>query len=349
VPAALCLALLAQTTVYGIILCVAVAVAWVLGQWSDGRAGRAGRVERRQTALFAVIVAASVAAAALWLRPPADSGWATEWLLHFDWLRLQSAMGTFWRAFFPIPVPGLHFWNTNVFGSFPLLAGLCGACIAALVAWRLRTSVPALACWVLGAGGVVLFSYVKYPGTQRHHGQVFLAFLAASWLLAWERKRAEDVAPLQPREENLWNAGILAVLAVQLVVGLYASVVDLARPFSASQAAAAWIRDNRLDDRMIVADKDQITLPVLARLDRPRVYFPRSRRTRRLMIWDTRRLRPLKEQDFLAAVEAEIGRPPGRVLVLTSYPLRRVPPYLQLVARFEPGIVESERYFLYRN
>lgn len=349
VPAALCLALLAQTTVYGVILGVALAAAVGVDLRRDALAGRVGRGDRRRAALSAAIVAASVAAACLWLRPPADSGFAVGWRVHFDWLRLQGAVGTIWRAFVPVPVPGLHFWNTNVLDPFPVLAGLCGAVIAALVTWRFRASATALICWALGAGGVVLFSYLKHPGAQRHHGHVFLAFLAASWLLAWGRSRSGEAAVPRPWEARLSNAGIFAVLAIQLAVGWYASAMDLARPFSASQAAAAWIRDNRLADRVIVADRDQITLPVLARLDRPRVFFPRSRQTRRLIVWNTRRLRPLTEQAVLAAVEAEIGRPPGRVLLLTSYPLKGVPPDLQPVARFEPGIVSGERYYLYRN
>jgi hypothetical protein len=294
-------------------------------------------------------VVASVAAACVWLRPPDDSGFAVGWQTRFDWPLLQSAVGSIWRAFVPVPIPGLHFWNTNVLDPFPLLAGLCGAVIAALVTWRFRSSVPALICWALGAGGVVLFSYLKNPGEQRHHGHVFLAFLAASWLLAAGRNRAGEAAVPRPGEERLSNAGIFAILAIQFVVGLYASAVDLVRPFSASQAAAAWIRDNRLDDRAIVADRDPITLPVLARLDHPRVYFPRSQQTRRLIVWNTRRLRPLTERDVLAAVQAEIGRPPGRVLLLTSYPLSLVPPYLQPVASFGAGIVLKERYYLYRN
>lgn len=206
--------------------------------------------------------------------------------------------------------------------------------------------------------------FFEYAILSRHYALGLLCLVAALAFLAAPRPRlvpaalcpallaqgrASEAAASGPWEARLSNAGIFAVLAIQLAVGWYASAVDLVRPFSASQAAAAWIRENRLDDRAIVADRDQITLPVLARLDRPRVLFPRSGQTRRLLLWNARRLRPLKERDLLAAVAAEIARPPGRVLLVTSYPLRGVPPDLRQVARFEAGIVSSERYYLYRN
>ena len=346
-PAALGLALLMQTTVYGLILAVAMIAAWCVALWRTSSLRDTGIRDRIVLGLATVLLMVSLATAVVWLRPPADSGFLTPWYWTFDIGRAVSTIGTLWRAFVPVPTPGLHFWNSNMLDSFPLLACILGLVIAALAFQQFRSSPKALTCWTVGAGGLLLFTYVKYLGCQRHHGHLFLAFLAASWLMAADRNRRAraDGGPAQGVGRSCgW---IYAVLIVQLLVGVYASIMDLAHPFSASQAAAAYIRDNRLDGSLIVADYDYAAVPVVGRLDRPRVYYPRSERTQRLVIWDELRTRTFTQQDFMHAVVALRRRSTVPVLVLTSYPLTYVPAFLEPAAHFEAGIVEDEGYDLY--
>ena len=91
------------------------------------------------------------------------------------------------------------------------VAGLLGAVIAALFAWRFRTSLPALLCWALGGGGVVLFSYVKHRGYQRHHreqpaGQEPLAVFDKQFAVELQR---QQLAKLFDRFANHAVVGLL--------------------------------------------------------------------------------------------------------------------------------------------
>ena len=346
--AAAALALLAQTTVYGLILCAAVAAAsCVVLRREASWAGR-GRQERVALGVAAAVLLMSAAAAAVWLRPPADGAYAAGWNWMFSGERATSTLASLWRAFVPVPIPGLHFWNTNLLDPFPAFAAAGGLLLAGLATWRLRTDDAALTCWAVGAGGLLLFAYTKYPGSQRHHGQLFLVFMAGCWLQEWGRNRRAGpdggrVGPVRP-----FGVWVGALLAIQCAVGLYASAMDLAYPFSASQAAAAYIRENRLDAGLIVADTDSAAVPVVGRLDHPRVFYPRCGRTQRLVVWDERRKRPFPEQDFLSAVREAGLRSGAPVLALTSYPLSKVPAFLEPVAHFAAGIVADECYDLYR-
>jgi hypothetical protein len=345
-PAAMALALLAQTTVYGLILAVALACAWAVAL-SAGRRKMA-RHELPSATLAAAFLLMSVAGAIAWLHPPADFLFLPAWHLRISATRLCETAGTLWRAFVPIPAPGLHFWNTNVLDGVPLLAAVIGATVASLATWRFRRNPAALTCWVIGAGGVLLFTYMKNIGAQRQWGQLFLSFLAASWLMGWDDCHG-GLEGRRDRTSSVLSGWVCVILWIQCLAGLYASAMDLACPFSASKATAAYIRDNRLDDRLIVADMDHAAVPVVAYLDRPRVYYPRGKRARRLILWNVMRARPFTEDDFLKAVEAEAQRPHAPVLVLTSYPLKRTPGFLRPIASFAAGIVQDECYYLYRN
>ena len=69
-----------------------------------------------------------------------------------------------WRAFVPLPWPGLHFWNTNLLDAWPSLQAVAGVLTLALAAALLWPRKVALATFGLGAAGFLAFGYVKYVG-----------------------------------------------------------------------------------------------------------------------------------------------------------------------------------------
>ncbi len=346
-----CLAAATNTTVYGLMLALALAAGWGVSLLTRTHGpGGAPRVAPWRLAGGAAILLAAVAFAVWSMVPPPDSGFAVGWNFAPTKRQVLAALSIPWRAFFPLPPPGLHFWNGNVLAQHPRTAAWMGLLIVLLVAWAFRRRPGALTCWLLGAGGVMAFSLVKYGGSQRHHAHVFLAFLAAAWL-ASALPPAPGAEP-QPGGRTRWRraapgAALWAVLLVQLACGLYASWMDLRHPFSASGEAAAFLVREGLDRRLIVADFDTRATPVLARLGRPRFLYARGLRTRMMIRWDRARLAPVAEADLIALVhERALGEEEPPVL-LTSYPLSAPHPSFRLAARFPPGIVADETYFVY--
>jgi len=342
--AAVCLALAANTTIYGLILSLAVAAGWGVGQWPARSEGPCPRL--RLTAGAAVLLTGTMAA--IWfMYQPVDSGFAVPWHAEFNKQRLIETAQVPLRAFLPIPQPGIHFWNSSMFVYVPsMMTIVLGVIVVLLIAWRYRRNAAALICWTIGSGGLLTFAYLKHVGYLRHHGHVFLVFLAAAWLAEWEDRRrsvpAESRGIGRAAKATLW-----VVMMVQFTVGLYASIMDLRLPFSASKAAAEWICGAHLDGRLIIADIDYIATPVLARLDQPRMLYARARRVQRMILWNRARTRRVSERELKALVKScrfQEAEPP---VLLVTYPLTHVPRFLRLAKTFPPGIVGDEQYFLY--
>lgn len=339
-----CLAVAANTTVYAAILALAIGAGWGLHHWKEA----AGVRIRLRVAGGVGILAAGACFAAWCMLPPPDTGFAVEWYFRPDPVRLMVTAMLLWRAFFPVPTAGLHFWNSNILDTAPAFSALLGAVLFAGVTWRFRRHIAALACWLLGAGGILAFSYLKYAGFQRHQGHLFLALLAAAWLARWQTSQISCArnAAITPAG-GVWVSFLWLVVIVQFACGVYASCLDIVHPFSASAQTAEWIRRKHFDRRLIIADVDSIVTPVLARLDRPRLLYARGWRTQRMITWDKVRLAPVPESELVALVRQRAAGESAPPLLITTYPLSSQCTSLQLEASFGPGIVESERYFLY--
>ncbi|MCP4517233.1 MAG: hypothetical protein GY824_18650, partial [Delftia sp.] len=154
-----CLALAAQTTVYAMIIAVAIGAGWGLYHWGDctGKP-RAGA----KLVLGAAILFASACLAIWCMRPPPDSSFAAQWHFAPNINRMVSTAQIPWRAFFPVPQLSLHFWNSNILSQMPRVSALLGALLLLAVTWYCRRSIAAMTCWLIGAGGVMAFTYVKY-------------------------------------------------------------------------------------------------------------------------------------------------------------------------------------------
>ena len=69
-----------------------------------------------------LIIALGIATAVMQLKPPADSGYAVDWVTKYDSVRAKDTFSIVEQAFVPIPELSLHFWNTNFLDIPPKLA-----------------------------------------------------------------------------------------------------------------------------------------------------------------------------------------------------------------------------------
>jgi len=315
--AAGCLALAAQTSVFGSILALAFAAA-ALGP------------------RLAIAVVAAVALAAWQMVPPPDSSFAARWFLGFDWPRLVGAATVPARALLPIPQPIEAFWNTNLLERWPHLLASAAIPIVVAPAWCWRRQPTALAFWLLAASGLLAFHYVKLIGQPRHHGHFFLALAAAGWLAARRR----------PAEPAGWARALVPLwLGCHAVLGFAANAADWRLPFSASADVVRFLKAKGLDGLPIAGDIDSEAAPFAALLGRP-VYYPSIRRAGTFVVWNGERTRqPVMEA--VDRVDADLGGENPRVIVLLN---RRLPARrdgLIEIARFERAIVPTERYRVY--
>ncbi len=260
------------------------------------------------------------------------------------------------KAFLALPDPGLHFWGKSILNRYasapvttPLLSGLI--LLFALVAMLDRPR--ALAFGVMAGGALCVFYYAAYLGYMRHHGALFIVFLAAMWVAAEEKAVPWGGAFL--RGVARWGrkaapAVVTGLLAIQTAGTAIAAAYEVQLPFSQGKRTAAYIEEYGLKDHVLVGDVPYAMSTVSAYLGRP-IYLPRLERWATYTPWIEEVHRNTGMTEIMAAAE-RLSRETGKeYLLVLAYPLgegslrtRRLRP----VAVFGGAIVEDEYFYLYQ-
>jgi len=335
VPLGISLGLLCQTTVYGYVLAMAIAAGWLF----DRRLRRSELtpLPRAEAAAGLGLALAGAIAGLVQLIPRADTSFAPGWRFGWDPAHAGKVLSMPWRAFVPLPVPQLHFWNTNVLDAWPALqaaAGLLTLALAAALLWRRKA---ALTTFAVGALGLLGFGYVKLAGELRHQGHWWLLFAAALWLGGAQGFQRDD--------RRSWRAAVLlALLILHCGVAAFASWMDLRHPFSNGAATAELIRRNGWDRQPLLGYREPPASSVALPLGQP-LYFPSRGVLATYPTWGPDQ-RELNNQELRCAAR-DFARRQGRDVLLVID--RELPPWLELEAAgsVTGAIVATEDYHLY--
>jgi hypothetical protein len=335
------LGLLCQTTVYGFILAITLAGGWLLDRrhlGSDLRRELAPLPWGEALAGLSLGLAGAVAGL-VQLIPLPGTSFAPGWRFGWEPAQALQVLTMSWRAFVPLPRPGLNFWNTNLLDPWPglqAMAGLLTLALAAALLWRRKV---ALVTFCLGAAGILAFGYVKYAGVLRHQGHLWLLFAAALWLGGGFQ---ED---LQQNRGSWRSRALLVLLILHCGAGAYASWMDLRHPFSNGAAAAELIRSQELDRHPLLGHREPPAATVSLALGRP-LYSP----SRGLFVtrpdWGPEQ-REISDPE-LRCTARELARREGEDIVLVIN--RELPPWEELEpAGSTTGAIQAtEDYHLYR-
>ncbi len=257
------MALLANTSVYGLFMTVALGT----GMLADDRL-------RRDASFWTavVFVAAAGVVSLTTLYPAPDNVFAREWH-RFDWGRVEGLFVLAMSAYVPLPDLGVPSpWNTNIlmdeavtFGALPrgLLAAGLGVVLIAATIWAFRRHRAALTIYLVGAASILIFVYVKYSGGLRHHGHLFIVTILALWVARRGMPPARS------------SRALVAVLACQLIAGIYFVADDLRNPFSFSKELADYVRTLPKAVPVVVAQHAFLNMagpPLSGYLQRPVTY-----------------------------------------------------------------------------
>lgn len=329
----LILALLAWSHALGTILAI------VLGGWwlALGAADLRPRGWRRVVA--AAGLAAAVATAMIDESPPADGG-VGRWRFDLRPQLLVRTIGAFGDAL--LPWSGWHdyVWNSHPLDTKPIAKAGVGLALAGLAAFAVGSR-RQLLLWVAATGGLLAFFYMRYGGTYRHHGLLWIATIAAVWL-ARAAAGGERLSPAR-------RAAFLLLLALQVPAAAAAVVADYRQVFSSSRQAAAVIRGLGLADLPLVGETDLTTAGVAGALDRP-IHFPRGERDDGFVRFDRARLLQPTATQLIASARAVAARAGSDALLITDAPLRggRGRRNIRRLATVPAGIVDTEGFIIYR-
>jgi hypothetical protein len=271
--------------------------------------------------------------------PPPDYGYAHAWNTDFRIGQIVALFTRVYQVFVPVPIPSVHYWNTTIIGNF-IYQAFFGILIIATILFVFARK--GLSRWFIAMNFIIIlvFSYVKFNGSFRHNGHMFIAFVVMMWLQQY-----------LPGKVYGWNklSKVLFyfVLAIQFVSMLFIVGLEVVYPFSQAKNAAVYIKENH-NNNIIVAHEDAGSSPVCAFLDVP-FYYPRSDRFGTYIIWNKRRLEQVITTAFvIEKIDSLKHLYKKEVLYLTTVPIDSLERYnLVLQGSFTPSVEPVESYYLY--
>lgn len=348
----LLLFLLAHTSVYGLIIAISFA-SGILIEYIIKSGGTGSSEYKREILAGSTIIGLGVFTSILQMSPPVDSSFAPKWILTYDFTRFKDVIGTVTNAFIPIPPIELHFWNSSIFDGLTWLLLSKGIIASLVISWATLLLVRkpvALFIYIIGTVGLLTFFYVKYLGYIRHHGFLFILFLACLWVSSYYEDSQADW--LVMRASNVLRKGLqlqlAAILIVHLLGGGIAFAMDYMYPFSQSMRMAKLLVVPGMKDRVWVADLDDAVSSVSGYADNKFLYV-RGNRFGSFVRWDSVRVKHVSQEDVVKTAREQLLKL-NKVGIIVSYPLSEEVISLnglREVIRLKPGIVKDEGYCVY--
>lgn len=329
------LGLLANTTVYGAILALSLLAGygWDLFTAATGRMNRSAVRNLVTTALcFIPLLVVAVA----FMIPAKGGNYVAVWNTSPTVTDILTAMSRIALSIAPVPLAGLHFWNSHITDGHimlvPLLAALSVMLLASMVLWQSKKE---LMLFLLCFLGILIFSVVIYLGFYRHNGTVMICFTVACWLAA-----AKSTATLA----GTWRKNALYVILIaNLTAAAIAAYYHARYQFSGSLEMASYITASKMAERPIIGDIDFEVSTVAGYLNTP-IFYISNGKQETFIRWNEERTsgNTMNPQQFIAAVAKATNQAP---LLLLSYPCKLE--NFRLVKQTAPSIVKTEELFLY--
>jgi hypothetical protein len=342
---ALCLLLLAQTTVFMLILAGGFQLAYVVRAFYS----RSDKTYKSWLPhIYGIMIfVCGVVLAGIQLMPapdaaiPSPNTFFTQ-LTHFE------PFARFWNAYCPLPALTPTYWNTNFLDPFPTLQKVL--CMLLFVAAPLAFSYNRAAMAFLLSCEIVLFLFNCYfPSfAARHIGPVFLALVVTYWI---SHSSCNGRYSVQNTATFLKAQCISIVFAVMLgahvSAGVLASASDFARPFSGGKLAARFIQKSYPSDIPIIFDVEATMPPLVAYLDRP-VFCASKKAWQTDFLQDIRmRPDPLPPEELAEAVLSFLKSNKRDVLLVVNYWPVYLPRNITATPVFQSlGIVSGESCFV---
>ncbi len=358
--------LLAHTSVHALIVAIAIGIALCCEYVFGGRFLRplnediAAIENKRSIWIGFTLIGIGILTAVLQLNPPPDTGFAVAWNFNYNAKRVNDIVKLIFRAYLPIPKATLHFWGSNVLTSYPLFqtiqVPLCYFLV--LFSGLLFLKRPAvLLTYFISTFGLLTFFYVKYHGSIRHHGFLFLTFLMCFWMyrdcpaIHLGRAERQDADSTIDRVLNMAGTVLVTVLLIcHAVGGITAIRMEQRYIFSYGKLTAEYIRSQGMQNYPIVAEKDSATSTVVGYLPKRQVYYPRGSRLGSFVRWDTARSRSAPSELVIEAAKTLSIQTAQEVLIILNRSLsakRREQHNLTFLAKFTGSTVRDEGFYLY--
>ena len=342
-PLAGLVALLANSNVYALWMAMAIALTLVLEFLFEANRPRPWLDIVGSGVLMGVGCVVSL----YFILPPSEVANSAlgESFFYFDLDRLLSTVGRFFAGYYTV-IPNRKRLLDVVVCTLVAIAAFV------LVSLRLIKKPYALTFYLAANGLILGFTYAKFmPRFIRHFGNFYLVLFAALWLGQQFTESAVITRhwPLLERWSVQSRRGfrliLTTVLIVNLVNGLYWFGLDLAVPYSAGRAAAAYIRQADFQSAFMVGSRDAELAPLSGHLGR-QIYYPERQALGSYTLFFKGDRQPVEQAEVLRQVSELLPTHPEILLVLTeSLAVPTLGLIITPLEAFERS--QNETYYLY--
>jgi hypothetical protein len=353
----LLLFLLANSNAYCLFISIALGLALIMEYSLREKLAIAILASRTNIICSLTIFFLGIAISLAQLIPPADStlqGGLAGWTLHVDIRHLAKALIRIWNSYIVILIPGDS--SIEVFLFAVLALGFF------LFASTLLIRKP-VACfiYIVGTLLIILFTYVKFLGSARHYGHLYILLIISLWIASYYPQSNFLLQPLTSRARSLQKVSttwlkfaekykttfIIVILSAQLAGGVVAFSRDLVVPYSASRAAARYIQSQHLEPMFMVGSRDATISPLCGYLNR-KIYYPERHSLGSFVLFNSQR----KEVDaavVLEQVSQLIKQNHPHILLILNYELNTARADLRVspLSKFTKSLIFNEKYYLY--
>lgn len=349
--------LLANANAYCLFISIALGLGLILEYSLQKQLAIATLASRRDLVCSLTVFLLGIAISLAQLVPPGDStlqGGLAGWTLHFDMRHLAKALIRIWNSYIVILIPGDSSVEVFLFAALALVFFI-------FVSSLLIRKPIAFFIYIVGTLEIVLFTYVKFLGSARHYGHLYILLIASLWIASYYPKSNFLLQPFSSRVSVLQNLGttwmkfvqkyrtafLIVILSAQLVAGLVAFSRDLVVPYSASRAAARYIQSQHLEQMFIVGSRDATISPLCGYLNR-KIYYPERQGLGSFVLFNSQR----KEVDATAVLEQVsqlLQQNPKTILLILNHELNTARADLRVspLSKFTKSLIFNEKYYLY--
>jgi hypothetical protein len=363
------LALLANTNVYSLIICLCLSATLMIDIFKTYRANnkKLNRKQVKNIIIGLLILFLGVGLCIFQLLPVAlqDTGYniqqntEKEVISKFDYIltRLKDLAYVFrgiWYSYIPIPnFFKYHFWSNNIMtisDSMSFFVMFMSLYLFAFAIFIFIDKPIVLFLYLSATLGIFLFSWLKFLGTLRHHGHLFIILLTCIWISNFFDKSYNIPKTLQKLSNSFKKHQkkiITLILLIQMFSGLYAYSMDLIYPFSQSKAAAQFIQQKGLSEEFILGNKDAKVSPISAYIDKKIFYIEYNRLG---SFFQNPQKKIIKNQsELIDRINNIIKNNSKKNVLILSYPLNVKSNLLNItpIGEFSKSIVAEEQYYIY--
>ena len=349
--------LLANSNAYCLFISIALGLGLILEYSLRKQLAIATLASRSDLVCSLTVFLLGIAISLTQLIPPSDStlqGGLAGWTLHFDSRHLAKALIRIWNSYIVILIPGDSSVEVFLFAALAL--------VFLIFASTLLIRKPiAFFIYIVGTLEIVLFTYVKFLGSARHYGHLYIVLITSLWIASYYPKSNLWLQPFTNRVRVLQNFSttwmkfvqkyqttfLIIILSAQLAAGLVAFSRDLVVPYSASRAAARYIQSQHLERMFMVGSRDATISPLCGYLNR-KIYYPERQGLGSFVLFNSQR----KEVDATAVLEQVsqlLQQKPTTILLILNHELNTARADLKVstLSKFTKSLIFNEKYYLY--